>query len=90
MSQIIQKYFSVHQKNIQVTITRSLSFLCVCKIIIIYTIINYVLLESIEQDQELDKYHIKQNNTSYTEDLVDKTVKILPPHIEELKRQVSL
>lgn len=90
MSQIIQKHFSVHQKNIQVTITQSLSFLCVCKIIIIYTIINYVLLESIEQDQELDKYHIKQNNTSYTEDLVDKTVKILPPHIEELKRQVSL
>lgn len=65
-----------------------MSFLYAHKIII-YTIINYILLESIE-DQELDKNHIKQNNTSYTEDLVDKTVKILPPHIEELKRQVSL
>lgn len=57
---------------------------------IIYTIINYILLGSIEQDQEFGKYYMKQNDVSYTEDLVDKTIKILPPHVEELKRQVSL
>lgn len=49
-----------------------------------------ILLDSIERDEELGKYYVKQNNISYTEDFVGKTVKILPPHVEELKRQVSL
>lgn len=44
---------------------------------------------SIEWDQELGKYYLKQNDISHTEDLVDKSVKILPPHVEELKRQAN-
>lgn len=44
---------------------------------------------SIERDDDLDKYCMKQNNISCTEDFVEKTVKILPPYVEELKRQAN-
>lgn len=91
MIRIIQKHFSVHRRNIQVTVTKFVAFICAyTHKIIIYTIINYILLGSIEWDQELGKYYLKQNDISYTEDLVDKSIKILPPHVEELKRQVSI
>jgi len=63
-------------------------YVCTRGKIIIFTL-NYVLLDSIERDEDLGKY-MKQNNISYTENFVEKTVKILPPYVEELKRQVSL
>ncbi|XP_036150446.1 WD and tetratricopeptide repeats protein 1 isoform X2 [Monomorium pharaonis] len=40
---------------------------------------------SIEQVQKL-MYYMKQNDTDDAGDFVDKNVKILPPHVEEIKR----
>jgi len=54
-----------------------------------YCMIIHFLIGSIERDQKLDKYYMKQNNIDET-DFVDKNVNILPPHIEEIKRLVSL
>lgn len=48
------------------------------------------LIGSIERDQRLDEYYIKQNDVDETGDFIDKNVKILPPHVEEIKRLVSL
>jgi len=50
--------------------------------------IIYFLIGSIEQDQKLE-YYMKQNDVDETGDFVDKNVKILPPHVEEIKRLVS-
>jgi len=50
----------------------------------------YLLIGSIERDKNLDKYHRKQNDVDDTGDFINKNVKILPPHIEEVKRLVSL
>jgi len=55
-----------------------------------YCMIIHFLIGSIERDQRLDKYYMKQNNVDETGDFVDKNVNILPPHIEEIKRLVSL
>ncbi|XP_039314625.1 WD and tetratricopeptide repeats protein 1 isoform X3 [Solenopsis invicta] len=41
---------------------------------------------SIEHGQRLDEYYLKQNDIDDTDDFVDKNVKVLPPHIEEIKR----
>lgn len=50
----------------------------------------HFLIGSIEQDQRLDEYYMKQNDVDETGDFVDKNVKVLPPHVEEIKRLVSL
>lgn len=61
------------------------------KITVVCILINiYLLIGSIERDQKLDEYYAKQNDVDDTGDFADKNVKILPPHVEEVKRLVSL
>lgn len=60
------------------------------QIIIQWSAFLLCLLESIDQDQELEKCCMEQIGVDNMEDFTDKNVKVLPPHVEELKRQVSI
>lgn len=89
MIRIVQKHFLVHRGNMQVIVIA----LVICTYIRVNITIAYMitfLIGSLERDQRLDEYYMKQNNIDDTGDFVDKYVKILPPHVEELKRLVSL
>lgn len=52
----------------------------------------FLFQESIELDLkiEFERSRTEQIDTESMEDFKDKNMKILPPHVEELKRQVSI
>lgn len=91
MIRTVRKHFSVHRRNIQVIAIISVARVIRVKITVACILINtYLLIGSIERDQKLGEYYAKQNDVDDTRDFTDKNVKILPPHVEEVKRLVSL
>lgn len=73
----------IHQRNIQVLVLLSLHFTK-----LLYDQ-HFLFLFLIERDLELGKTHTGQSEEKM-ENFTDKNTKVLPPHVEELKRQVSI